>query len=105
MKRPPCWPDRTPCPNACAQALYDREVYNRQHLPAPWNGWRLAGRVLVSPEGDRIAPERLRGLLWRERLASRVKDPEKRVCRVANGLRDRVRALGARGEDQPAEDG
>jgi hypothetical protein len=73
----PCWPDHTPCPDSFAQALYDREVYNRQYLPAPWQGWRFAGCVLVSPEGDRIAPERLQGLLWREqtRLAS-AESPE-----------------------------
>lgn len=72
MKRPPCWPEGQPCPNGCAQALYERTVYNRHHLPQPWNGWRFAGRELVSPEGDRIAPERLRGLLWREAGEKRV---------------------------------
>ncbi len=76
MERPPCWPDGQPCPNACAGALYERLVYNRHHLPDPWHGWRFAGRVLVSPDGDRIAAGRLRGLLWRESL-------EKRVCRGA----------------------
>ena len=66
MTLPPCWPDGQPCPNACAEALYERNVYGRQYLTAEWQGWRLAGRVLVSPDGDRITPERLRGILFRE---------------------------------------
>jgi hypothetical protein len=89
-------------PEFVRHALYDREVYNRQHLPAPWQGWRFSGRVLVSSEGDRISPERLRGLLWRERLASRQLKALKRACRLVNGSWDRVRALGTRREDQPA---
>jgi len=66
MTRPPCWPVGQPCPNPCAAAHYERLIYNRTHLAGPWEGWRLAGRFLVSPEGDRITPERLRGLLWRQ---------------------------------------
>lgn len=31
-----------------------------------WYGWRLRGRHLVSPDGQRITAERLRGLLWRD---------------------------------------
>lgn len=31
----------------------------------------MAGRVLVSPDGDRIAPERLRGLMFREAMERR----------------------------------
>lgn len=71
MTLPPCWPDGQPCPNACADALYQRNVYGRQHLTAEWQGWRLAGRVLVSPDGDRISPERLRGILFREAMRVR----------------------------------
>lgn len=36
-----------------------------------WIGWRLRGRFLISPDGDRITPERLRGILFREDLAKR----------------------------------
>lgn len=35
-------------------------------LIGEWYGWRLRGRHLVSPDGERITPERLRGLLWRD---------------------------------------
>lgn len=71
MSRPPCWPAGQPCPNECAAALHDRTVYNRQHLGGPWAGWRMAGRELVSPDGDRISPERMRGLLWRAEIEAR----------------------------------
>lgn len=36
-----------------------------------WHGWRFAGRFLVSPDGDRMTPERLRGLCWRDLLELR----------------------------------
>lgn len=35
-------------------------------LPGEWYGWRLKGRHLVSPDGDRLTPERLRGLIYRD---------------------------------------
>ena len=71
MLRPPCWPDGQPPPNNCAAALYNRTVNGITPLYAEWSGWRLSGRWLVSPEGDRITPERLRGILWREQLRTR----------------------------------
>lgn len=36
-----------------------------------WLGWRLRGRYLISPDGDRITPERLRGFLFTEALRAR----------------------------------
>lgn len=92
MNRPPCWPEGQPCPNSCAAALYERTVYNHQHLGGPWTGWRMAGRVLVSPDGDRITPERLRGILWREGLEKRRRGSahaEKRVSRMTGRRPDR----------------
>lgn len=41
-------------------------------LTGEWYGWRLRGRHLVSPDGDRLTPERLRGLLWRDRAELRL---------------------------------
>ncbi|MGJ4801771.1 DUF3653 domain-containing protein [Luteimonas sp. SDU82] len=91
MSRPPCWPAGQPCPNACAAALHDRTVYNRQHLGGPWSGWRMAGRELVSPDGDRISPERMRGLLWRQQAEERRDAAraarEKRVSRMVTVVR------------------
>lgn len=70
--------DRRPChsvgtdPNPCALAHYRRIVDNHLSLYGPWERWRLAGRDLVSPEGQRISPERLRGLLFREESEARL---------------------------------
>jgi hypothetical protein len=38
----------------------------------PWTGWRIAGRYLIDPAGQRITPERLRGLLWRDEMELRL---------------------------------
>ena len=36
-------------------------------------GWRLRGRHLVSDDGQRMTIERLRGLLWRDKMELRLK--------------------------------
>lgn len=66
--RPPCWPAGCPCPNPCAAALHDRVIYAKTPLHGPWEGWRLAGRVLVSPRRDRVTVDDLGGLLTRRAL-------------------------------------
>ena len=66
MDRPPCWPEGQRCPNACAAQLHHRVIRNQTPLYGEWAGWRMAGRCLVSPDGDRITPERLRGILFAE---------------------------------------
>lgn len=38
-----------------------------------WYGWRLRGRHLVSPDGQRMTIERLRGLMWRDKMELRLK--------------------------------
>ena len=37
-----------------------------------WYGWRLRGRHLVSPDGQRITRRRLEGLLWRDEMGLRL---------------------------------
>lgn len=101
--RPPCWPEGQPCPNWCAAERYDRVVHNKHQLPAPWNGWRFAGRDLVSPDGDRISPERLKGLAWRasaeaRRDAARSRNAARKA--VGSGL---VTVLRVRNSDWCAE--
>lgn len=64
--RPPCWPAGEPCPNHCARAHAAHVLQNHVPLYGPWRGWRLAGRDLVAPSGERIPERRLRGLLWRQ---------------------------------------
>lgn len=59
---------------------YERVVQNKTTLHGPWSGWRMAGRFLVAPDRERITPERLRGLLWRETLK-----PKRSVC--SGGIR------------------
>lgn len=64
-RRPPFWTAGEPCPNPCAQAHTRHVIDNHVDLHGPWAGWRLAGRDLVAPSGERIPERRLRGLLWR----------------------------------------
>ena len=88
MRRPPCWPEGQPCPNDCATQLYAQIVHNRLTLTGPWDGWRFAGRDLVAPDGQRISPERLRGILFRQALEARRdhararKQPARQLVRV-----------------------
>lgn len=92
-RRPPCWPVGQTCPNPCAKAHYDHVVYNHVPLAGPWSGWRLAGRYLVSPgnrtNAVRITPERLRGMMWAEKIKARAE-----IAQTAkSGHRGKVIAL------------
>ena len=86
MTLPPCWSEGQSCPNACAFQLLERTVYNKTPLHGHWAGWRMAGRYLVSPDGDRINPERLRGILFaeasRKRLVGSKSTPLSMVARL-----------------------
>lgn len=61
----------------------------RADVPMAWAGWHFSanGRHLVSPERDRITPERLAGILWRDAMELRRaglksrREAEKRVRR------------------------
>lgn len=55
--------------------MYDLLVNSRVDFANEWSGWKMRGAVLISPEGDRIRPERLRGLLFGESLKKRKKSP------------------------------
>ena len=63
--QPPCIMPKHPV-NDCARRLYAEKVLGHVDLAADWAGWRLRGRWLISPEGDRINVQRLRGMLFRE---------------------------------------
>jgi hypothetical protein len=69
--RPPCLNPGAPL-NDCAAALYAAQVHNHVDLTGPWAGWRLRGRDLVTPDGQRISPQRLAGLLWRDESEQRL---------------------------------
>lgn len=60
-----------PTPEEALQFMHDALVYQRIDLTGPWQGWRLRGRDLVSPDGDRISPERLKGIAWRMQCEAR----------------------------------
>lgn len=88
-RRPPCWPADQPCPNPCAQAHADHHLRNHVELRGPWAGWRLAGRDLVAPSGERIPERRLRGLLW---------SSEARDLRDSLRARNKARKAGPHGQ-------
>lgn len=75
MERPPCWPEGRPCPNPCAAANYQRQVYNHTPLHGPWTGWRMAGQRLISPDREWIAPHTLDRLMYRETVLFRYDRP------------------------------
>ena len=87
-----------PTPEQALQFMADAVLYQRVDFSGPWHGWKLRGRHLVSPDGDRMTAERLRGLAWRlqaeaRRDAARAKREAAArpaanvvtVVRVANG--------------------
>lgn len=45
----------------------------RTDVPSAWAGWSFSanGKHLVSPDRDRITPERLAGILWRDSMELR----------------------------------
>lgn len=43
-----------------------------QYLSGPFAGWSVRGNYLVSPDGDRMTPERLVGLAWRDQMELRL---------------------------------
>lgn len=76
--------------------------------PDAWSGWRFSGGALVSPEGDRVTPERLRGLLWRQAQEARAaawRARKERVCKVHDGLRQRVSSLSQQAAETPPGSG
>lgn len=69
--KPPCWPDDNKA-NPCAIAHYHRVINGHTDLTADWIGWKQRGKWLVSPQGDRISPERMKGILWRIQAEDRL---------------------------------
>jgi hypothetical protein len=45
-----------------ATSLQDR-VHCRYTLSGPWAGWKIRGRVLIGPNGQRVTPEFLKRLI------------------------------------------
>lgn len=85
MDPPPCLKPGEAL-NACARAVYAFEVNSTADLSGEWAGWRLRGRVLISPDGDRISPARLRGLLFVEAGRRRAPTKTAQVHTLKSGL-------------------
>lgn len=66
-------------------------------LTDEWHGWRIRGRWLIDPDGQRIPLNRLRGLLWRDELELRRAGYESRkraeAGRIGAAYRPRVRVV------------
>lgn len=58
-------------PEAAMRFLFELQVHNKIDLSGPWSGWKLRGRYLVSPSGDRLSPQRVEGLAWRDAMELR----------------------------------
>lgn len=58
------------CKAESTEAHALRVIYNHTALHAEWAGWRMAGRWLVSPRGDRITPDELARVLTERRLTA-----------------------------------
>lgn len=65
---PTCWH----CKSESSAEHYDRVVHNITSLHGPWAGWRLAGKDLVAPDGTRVSPARMRGILFRLEAEARL---------------------------------
>lgn len=68
----------TPSPREMLDAQYALRVHNHTDLYGRWQGWRMAGRDLVSPDGVRFSPERMRGLAWRQESELRLSNARSR---------------------------
>ncbi len=68
---PPCVKLGTPM-NHCAKARYSEQILGHIALVGDWQKWKFKGRDLVSPDGHRISPEALRGILMREATKQRA---------------------------------
>lgn len=60
------------CKRETTEAHALRVIYNHHSLHAEWSGWRMAGRWLVSPIGERIDASELLAML-KSRRAERLK--------------------------------
>ena len=67
----------------------------RTDVPTAWAGWSFSanGRHLVSPDRDRITPERLAGLLWRDAMELRRAGLRSRREAEKPVLRGRVKVV------------
>ena len=56
-----------------AHFYYQAKVHNNIDLTRQWSGFKLRGRDLVAPDGQRITVQRINGILWRDEMELRKK--------------------------------
>lgn len=83
---PPCVRLGVPM-NPCARARYAEQVLGELDLFDEWRGWKFKGKYLVSPDGLKVNPQRLRGILFRERIQKPV------IRNGANAPRDAAKIV------------
>ena len=71
---------------------YFFEVFGKVDLRGDWQGWKIRGRELVSPDGDRINYRRLRGLLFTQSLRAGMK--KKAACQGVGAAPAKTFAIG-----------
>jgi hypothetical protein len=64
---------------APATAPFFFQVYGSCDLCGPWAGWRIRGRDLITPTGERVNARRLAGLLFVEQLQAKVRTARSRA--------------------------
>lgn len=79
---PPCHVRGTK-PNPCARALHDWLSAGNGALHGHWQGWRIAGRELVAPDGSRLPVQRVLGLAWRQDAEQRLATARERNAKSA----------------------
>jgi hypothetical protein len=62
--------------------MYQVQVLGHIDLRGEWQGWRLRGRYLISPDGERINPTRLSGICFVEKLQQRTYRAMKRPAAI-----------------------
>lgn len=55
------------CPHCDPREIYQRTVENKTKLYGEWEGWRLAGKWLIAPNGQRMMQARVLGMAWAEK--------------------------------------
>ena len=63
-------------------------------LTDEFGGWRIRGRYLIGPDRQKITPERLRGVLWRDEMELRLAGfASRRKAEADKAKRQRVRVV------------
>lgn len=70
--------------------MYAAVIHQQIDLTGPWRGWRIAGRDLVAPDGQRISPARMAGIMWRDDMELHKKGYASRRKAEADSKRNQL---------------